>query len=304
MSLTGSKNAFDNLGSSTLSSTARYGCCDAGSYMANPELNPFVKANACQNCPANRAGSAADNDDTSCCALVADGTCTACNSLLISSCTAVICNAGFYESGSASNNLGCSGVCAIVPDSTTRTCGGADTAGIQSVACNASFYETGAAGTNLGCSLCDAGSVTNTGTSPGATTCTPCAAGTYSLSSNVASCSTCGTIAHATTVQCTTGSDQKIRTCYAGYYGNPGDVFCQTCGAGSITNTGTSAGASTCDLCTPGLYSVSSNVASCSTCGAGSITKFIYKKNRMMIATYTYIHVSCVYSTIHYTYII
>jgi hypothetical protein len=86
----------------------RYGCCDAGSYMANPELNPFVKANACQNCPANRAGSAADNDDTSCCALVADGTCTACNSLLISSCTAVICNAGFYESGSASNNLGCS----------------------------------------------------------------------------------------------------------------------------------------------------------------------------------------------------
>jgi surface protein len=29
----------------------RYGCCDAGAYMANPELNPFIKANACQNCP-------------------------------------------------------------------------------------------------------------------------------------------------------------------------------------------------------------------------------------------------------------
>jgi len=29
----------------------RYGCCDAGTYMAFPELNPFVKANACQNCP-------------------------------------------------------------------------------------------------------------------------------------------------------------------------------------------------------------------------------------------------------------
>ena len=47
MSLTGTKNAFDDTGSST----ARYGCCDAGTYMANPELNPFVKANACQNCP-------------------------------------------------------------------------------------------------------------------------------------------------------------------------------------------------------------------------------------------------------------
>ena len=47
LSLTGSSNAFNNLGSST----ARYGCCDAGTYMANPELNPFVKTNACQNCP-------------------------------------------------------------------------------------------------------------------------------------------------------------------------------------------------------------------------------------------------------------
>jgi hypothetical protein len=29
----------------------RYGCCDAGTYMASPEFNPFAKANACQNCP-------------------------------------------------------------------------------------------------------------------------------------------------------------------------------------------------------------------------------------------------------------
>jgi hypothetical protein len=46
LSLTGSNNAFDSLGSST----ARYGCCDAGTYMAQPELNPFVKATACQDC--------------------------------------------------------------------------------------------------------------------------------------------------------------------------------------------------------------------------------------------------------------
>ena len=46
-SLTGEYSAFLNRGSST----ARYGCCDAGTYMASPELNPFAKANACQNCP-------------------------------------------------------------------------------------------------------------------------------------------------------------------------------------------------------------------------------------------------------------
>jgi hypothetical protein len=223
LALTGQLSAFAD-------PNGRYGCCDAGSYMANPELNPFNKTNACQNCSSGTT-TFGMNDELSCtivCVSVIDGICTACSNTTSTGCSAVACNAGFYESGAASNDLGCSGVCTTVSGSMTRTCNAAGAAGVQTVKCNAGFYETGTAGHNLGCSSCAAGSKTNTGTNPGATTCTPCATGLYSLSSNVAACSICTPIAHATTVQCTTASDQKITFCDAGYYGNIGDSSCQT----------------------------------------------------------------------------
>jgi len=97
-----------------------------------------------------------------------------------------------------------------------------------------------------------------------------CGAGNYASTSG--SCSTCVTIANAATVQCTTGSNEKITTCDAGYYGTPGEATCQTCAAGSITNTGAGTGATTCTPCAAGLYSLSSNVASCQTCSNNSIT--------------------------------
>ena len=62
LSLTGSDNAFSNLGTST----ARYGCCSPGSYMSDPELNPFVEANACTNCPTGKYGLHIDDDLTAC----------------------------------------------------------------------------------------------------------------------------------------------------------------------------------------------------------------------------------------------
>ena len=58
----GTKNAFNELGSST----ARYGCCPPGSYMSNPELSPFVEANACSTCPSGGFTTTSDNDDLSC----------------------------------------------------------------------------------------------------------------------------------------------------------------------------------------------------------------------------------------------
>jgi len=81
-------------------------------------------------------------------------------------------------------------------------------------------------------------------------------------------CVDCTDIGNATTVQCSTDSDQTILTCDAGYYGSPGDASCKMCAAGSITNAGISAGATTCTPCAAGLYSLSSNVASCSTCNS------------------------------------
>ena len=50
---------------SSTGTNGRYGCCDAGTYMAFPELNPFVKANACQNCPSGQF-TYDENDATSC----------------------------------------------------------------------------------------------------------------------------------------------------------------------------------------------------------------------------------------------
>ena len=117
MSLTGNKNAFYDLGSST----ARYGCCDAGSYMANPELNPFVKADACQNCPspgrnpnenarlncvlttcAVTNGSIVNGNDCVC----GTGTCTASTGLF---CKSNYCATGPFGSNALPNGDGSTG---------------------------------------------------------------------------------------------------------------------------------------------------------------------------------------------------
>ena len=48
-----------NWGTSFTSATGtngRYGCCDAGSYMSSPFLNPFVKATACSSCHSGPPG--------------------------------------------------------------------------------------------------------------------------------------------------------------------------------------------------------------------------------------------------------
>jgi len=71
LSLTGSKNAFNNLGTGYAQhpgSTARYGCCPANKYMSSPEVNPFKEADSCsdQICPAGYYGSSVLNDETSC----------------------------------------------------------------------------------------------------------------------------------------------------------------------------------------------------------------------------------------------
>lgn len=100
----GNNNAFHNLGSST----ARYGCCDASTYMVSPESNPFVKADHCEICPTG-TNTNTDNDDTFCCAILTDGICTACDSSDPNSCTAVTCSPGFHKctTNTASGGIEC-----------------------------------------------------------------------------------------------------------------------------------------------------------------------------------------------------
>ena len=63
--LTGTKNAFKSLGTST----ARYGCCPVNKYMSSPEgTGTFVEADSCSACPAGtfNALTSVPNDEISC----------------------------------------------------------------------------------------------------------------------------------------------------------------------------------------------------------------------------------------------
>jgi hypothetical protein len=287
-SLTGSNSAFNNLGSST----ARLGCCPIGSFMSNPFVT-FSVAGSCTACPSNALTTIA-NDDITC-------TNNVCPTGMVYLDTFDGCN-NCGTSGKGANAA--TVTCTDDTDQVATTCNaGYGLVGSACGACDASTYAV--QGNSAECQTCASGSYTDTGTGTTGTTCQTCAtsgnganaatitctsgtnqvattcdagyglvgsacgacdAFTYAVQGNSAECQTCATIANAATVQCTTGSNEKITTCDAGYFGNSGDASCQSCGAGSITNTGTSAGATTCTPCAAGTYSLSSNVASCSTC--------------------------------------
>ena len=154
------------------------------------------------------------------------------------------------------------------------------------------------------CKSCGAGSFTNTGSNPGATTCSTCTtianaavqctsdsdqtiltcdAGYY-RSPGDASCSTCATIANAATVQCTSGSDQTILTCDVGYYyGSAGSCWTCTTIANAATVQCTSGSDQTILTCDVGYYG-SSGDASCKSCqgdyslgGSKCVTKEKFK---------------------------
>jgi hypothetical protein len=111
------------------------------------------------------------------------------------------------------------------------------------------------------CQSCDGGRVTDTLAAAGATTCTACAAGTYSAAST-APCATCeagsatGTLAAAGATTCT--------ACAAGTYSAASTAPCATCEAGSATSTLAAAGATTCTACSTGY----NNTASTTACAA------------------------------------
>ena len=146
-SLTGAKNAFANRGSST----GRYGCCPPGSFMSNPEQNPFDAGTSCSVCPANQFATTSNNDDLSCCAVVAGGTCTACNSAVADGCIDVACIAGKASVDNDATN-GCELSCAAVTNGICTACTSADASGCTAVTCDADFFNVDNDVTN-GCEL-------------------------------------------------------------------------------------------------------------------------------------------------------
>ena len=91
-------------GDNYLTSTGRLGCCSPGTFMAQPTLNPFVKATACETCPVGQYGSTVDDDITSCSACATSG--NGANAATVTCTTgmdhnATTCNAGYGLVGSA-----------------------------------------------------------------------------------------------------------------------------------------------------------------------------------------------------------
>jgi predicted outer membrane repeat protein len=96
--------------------------------------------------------------------------------------------------------------------------------------CNAGTYQS-----QVGqgyCTGCQPGSVTDTGSAAGATTCIACAAGEFSAASNVAAC--------------------------------------VVCAAGSVASTGSESGASSCTECAVGAFSEAPAASACTECAAGA----------------------------------
>ena len=195
--------------------------------MSNPELDPFVEANACSTCPSNQFATTSNNDDLSCCAAirVTDGTCTACTSADTSGCTAVSCIAG---KGNADNDAttGCEVSCAAVVDGTCTSCTSPDASGCTAVTCDTNKFNSDADPTNgcessLDCNTITAADATCTACSSSSTcTAVACTSGKGNADNDAANgCEvSCGTVTDGTCTACTTAaaSDCTAVTCLAG----------------------------------------------------------------------------------------
>ena len=261
---------------STITMTARWIKCGAGTYLAD---------NTCRSCPAGSYSTGGVNSCTSCSA----GTYTSSAGSI--SCST--CAAGSYNTGTG--NTSC------------RTCdvGYYCTGGAHKAACTAGKYSTGGASS---CTICPAGSYC-----PGSSNKLACAAGTYTNGTGMSSCTTCAAGSYNTTTgntSCTTceagyyctGGTHKAY-CVAGTYrtstGGTSASSCSTCTAGYYCTGGTnrimcpagtyrtstggtsSSSCTTCPIgysctggtnktaCDPGTYTSSTGKSSCTTCEAG-----------------------------------
>ena len=142
--------------------------------------------------------------------------------------------------------------------------------------CKAGYYKDGNSCTQcpagsycdgINKTLCPAGSYS----AAGASSCTPCVAGTYSAEKGATKCDDCtaGTYSTAGSSKCLDCSEGTYSTdrassctsCSAGKYSSAKASFCNTCSAGTYS----SAGASSCSECKAGEYS-SPGAGTCSAC--------------------------------------
>ena len=118
------------------------------------------------------------------------------------------------------------------------------------------------------CEPCPAGSVTDTLTQPGGTTCSACAAGRYDDDSDsTTACADCAP-GSVTNTRADTGAT-SCAACAAGQYSPQSTTACADCSPGSITGIGDASSATSCTGCVAGRYSATSIDDACTECVAG-----------------------------------
>jgi len=245
---------WDQFSGSQLTSTGRYGCCPAGSFMSNPMQDPFSIASSCQQCPAGQFGSAIENDETFCpnCPIGksnVDGSaiCTVCPSGRILTtkipllCT--VCPAGRLQPASHFDPaIECS-VCAaglyIADDSQNDA---------EHVSCN--YCPKGKEFTTIttACNVCSFSKYQDQDNEP-SVSCTKCPANTYITDNEELA------DAHVNIASCTACAEGKVA--------KSGDRVCDICSAGKELK-----GAS-CSICLSGLFSTIETAYKCVNCPLG-----------------------------------
>jgi hypothetical protein len=99
------------------------------------------------------AGYYLDGDVVKTCATVSDASARTCNAGGASGIQSVTCNSGFYQTGSAGNNLGCT-LCATVRGGTCTACTDGTASSCTAVTCNPNMFNNDNDATN-GCEVGD-----------------------------------------------------------------------------------------------------------------------------------------------------
>ena len=241
--------------------------CAPGTYSVTPAASSSA---ACVSCPIGTASAAVGASNSSVCvqcplgSIATTAGATSCSS----------CAAGSYAASTGSSQ------CTPCPPGTVSPNSGAQSA-TACVACAAGFFSA-ATGASLPCAQCPAGTYA---LATGSSSCTSCPPGTYSklLGQSSYPCLSCA----AGSFNPSAGSGSDCTPCFAGTYSlSSGASACLSCPAGTASSAvgastyscavcplgtyGTQAGASTCTACGAGTYAASTGLTACVACAAGT----------------------------------